>query len=476
MKLFQIGLASALPEDISVALELQKHHEIAYWVRLEDAVPLDESAFPKTIFHNYRDALKNIPPKAVEVSAFEPWSRDAIVGFSTWEAEIMSMMDKWYPDWPVNKRKDFYYDLLRYWGGILERYKPDAIVFIAPPHQMFDFVLYAIAKHHNVTTIMFDIILQHDSLIIYKDYKFGNEILASESKRGFENDIVALEDLSSHVRDYYLEVSGDQNPAPKYVEGWKKEHSGWNKFRRHGKSLIPFFKDGSIIERAVLRIFKVFKRNARDEYRKYERAADFSKPYVYVPLHYQPECTTSPQGGIFVDQLLMVKILSAALPAGWELYVKEHHGQWLAHAGEYTSYRWHGFFEDMATLPNVRLVPSSTNTFTLTEHAQTVATITGTAGLEAVFRGKNALVFGYPWFMHCPGVFRVTGVSECREAFKKIIDGFVPRKSDILSYLAAVDKVSCRGYLNIYGKQIAKYSGEDSWRHIHHAIEEALTS
>ena len=56
---------------------------------------------------------------------------------------------------------------------------------------------------------------------------------------------------------------------------------------------------------------------------------NFSKPYIYVPLHYQPEMTTSPLGGIFVNQELMLHMISKAIPEDTEIIIKEHPTQWL---------------------------------------------------------------------------------------------------------------------------------------------------
>src|SRR3989344_73125 len=475
MKLFLIGIGSSIPEYVRVAEELQKEHEILYWVRMSDVVPLDESRFPDTIFHEYRDALKGIAPKGIDASAFEPWGAREIGDFYGTESELLSMMDKWYPDWPINKRKDFYYDLLRFWDGVLERFTPEAIIFKAPPHEMYSFVLYSLAKKKGISTVMCDCVLRQDRIILYKDYREGNEILASTyGRRTKERRRGTTEDLSADTRAYYLELSGSRNPTPRYVAGWKLETAGLGKFRRHTKAFMRFIKDGTIFERIAMRFFKMFKQGVLDEQKKYERSADLSKPYIYVPLHYQPECTTSPQGCIFVGQMLMIKVLAASLPKGWELYVKEHPAQKLAHGNNYTPFRWKGFFETIGTLPHVRLVPPDTNTFELAAKSKAVATISGTAGGEAIVRGTPALVFWYPWFMHAPGILRVSNVPECRDALEKVEKGFKPDTAELLGYLTLVDKVSFRGYLNVYSKGIATFDEETAVREMHKAFLSAI--
>ena len=146
MKLFIIGLGSVIPEHVHVVEELAKQHEILYWLYIYDvAKSVDKARFPGTVFHDYRAALKGIHSENIDASRFEPWSKDDIVLFSAIESEIMSMIDKWYPDWPILKRKDFYYDLLCYWGGVLDQLNPDAILFADVPHQMFDFVLHVLS-------------------------------------------------------------------------------------------------------------------------------------------------------------------------------------------------------------------------------------------------------------------------------------------------------------------------------------------
>ena len=47
----------------------------------------------------------------------------------------------------------------------------------------------------------------------------------------------------------------------------------------------------------------------------------------------------------------------------------------------------------------------SVDTYRLMEHAQLVATITGTAGWEAISGGKPVIVFGHTWYKNFPGVF-----------------------------------------------------------------------
>ena len=126
---------------------------------------------------------------------------------------------------------------------------------------------------------------------------------------------------------------------------------------------------------------------------------DWSAKYVYFPLHLQPELTTSGLGGRFSDQLDAIDELVAMLPQGWLVYAKENPKQGCEQRGR-------EFFNRLRSMSRVRYLRKDVDTYKLLEGCQFVATITGTAGWEAVTGGKPCLVFGYPWYASIPGVTR----------------------------------------------------------------------
>jgi len=469
MKLFLIGVGDKRRRQVDAARELKKKHTIQYWTRQDDHFAMDESEFLGTVFHVYSDALKGIPPKNIEISSFEPLSRDEIAAYAETECEFMSMADKWYPDWPINKRKDLYYDMLRYWRGVLERFQPDCIILLGVPHELFTFVLYWIAKRRDIRTIILDnTVLDTDRYILIDDYVVGSVTLAKAMEHVRS---ITIDELSPEMKAYYLRNSQSENPTPTLMREFNEDRAALENVRRFIRASVAFIKDGTIVERGVFKLLKMFKLSLKDEHLAVERPADFEKPYVYFPLHYQPELTTSPLGGVYVDQLLAIKNTVAALPKGWEIYVKEHPAQIAVHGGNATPARYKGFYKSIAELPNTRLVPINTSTFKLIDKARTTVTITGTAAWESILRGKPALVFGYPWFMHAPGIMQVRSVEDCRKALTKIANGFALEKNDIFQYLQTIDRLSVKEYLyqsapDREGEGIAMYR----------AIEAALRS
>lgn len=474
MKILIDQLAVTNSEHIRTVEELAKEHEIVYWIRLEETVPLDKSRFPGTIFHNYHDARRGIAAPGIDTAAFEPWGRDAIASLASWETELMTMMDKGHSMWPVDQRKNFYYELLRYWGGVLDQLSPDLIIFNAPPHQVFNFVLYAIAKQRGIHTLIFDVAVRMDRIISFEDYRVGNERLAARTPTGENSVSVSLADVPAFLQENYRTVSGAKNPTPPALLEFKRETMPMRNLWRRAKSLRQHVKDGSIFERVTRRLSRLGKPRLKDIYRRLQKAPDFEKSYVYVPLNYQPECTTSPQGGVYVEQILAIQTLAAALPVGWELYVKEHPAQWPSHWGDFTPQRYPGYYEALARIPGVRIVPLETNTFELCDRARATATVSGTAGWESVLRGRCALVFGYTWFMHAPGIFRVGSVAECRAAFDRISAGETPDHGELLKYLAVLGEVIFPGTLSIGADRVKDADGVEQWRAMYDVITEHI--
>jgi len=128
---------------------------------------------------------------------------------------------------------------------------------------------------------------------------------------------------------------------------------------------------------------------------------DLKEPYVYFPLHLQPEMTTDMLGGAYVDQALALEKLRALVPQDIPIYVKENPKQ-TGHM------RSESFFGRISAIPNTRLIARDVSSFELTGNALAVATVTGTAGWEALRLGKPALVFGHAFWNRLPGAFRIS--------------------------------------------------------------------
>lgn len=123
------------------------------------------------------------------------------------------------------------------------------------------------------------------------------------------------------------------------------------------------------------------------------------KPFIYFPLHLQPEMTTSMLGGKYVDQILALEHLEQILPPGYKIVVKENPKQIYKDRSD-------DFFIRLKNLKNVIFIGKYLNSKWLIKKSKLVATITGTAGWEAIRFGKPVIVFGHAWYKNFYGVFQ----------------------------------------------------------------------
>ena len=152
-------------------------------------------------------------------------------------------------------------------------------------------------------------------------------------------------------------------------------------------------------------------------------------------------------GDMFVDQILMLETLSASLPKDWIIYVKEHPMQWVRIGTEYSSSRYRGYYQKIAKIKNVQLIPTTIDSYVLMDAAQATATVAGAPGWESILHGKPAIIFGNPWYAQCPGVFRVHDVDSSRRAIAAIASGFTIPEDLIATFLKSFDDATIHGFI-----------------------------
>jgi len=121
----------------------------------------------------------------------------------------------------------------------------------------------------------------------------------------------------------------------------------------------------------------------------YERPAP-GRPFVYFPLHDTEDYKIRHVLPQFADQAPVVEHLAHALPAGYDLVIKEH--------PQSIGQNPLGLLRRLGRRRNVRLVHPRTSTHQLLQDAAAVAVISSTVGLEALLYGKPVLTLGRPFY------------------------------------------------------------------------------
>ena len=145
----------------------------------------------------------------------------------------------------------------------------------------------------------------------------------------------------------------------------------------------------------------LYKQRTHDT-RAMPRQKNLSGKYVYFPLHVQPEMSTMGQApSVFDDQVLCIEQIAKIIPQGYAILVKEHPSQTFY-------YRDTIFYDRLRALPQVRMVPDGMDSHTLIRNSALVATVTGTAGWEALKYERPVVYFGYATYREMPGAFQFT--------------------------------------------------------------------
>jgi hypothetical protein len=156
------------------------------------------------------------------------------------------------------------------------------------------------------------------------------------------------------------------------------------------------------------------------------------RPFLFYPLHYEPEAATLMHGSYFENQTEVILNLARSLPAGWRVVVKEHPAM--------RNLRKLGFYRRLRRIPNVALVPMAVPTKQLILDAQVVAVISGSPGLEASLIGKPVVMFGdFPWD-YSPVVHKVGALADLPALIRRAAESGLGRDHpDVLAFAASWD-------------------------------------
>jgi hypothetical protein len=286
------------------------------------------------------------------------------------------------------------------WYHIFKQYEIELILMGNAPHGAVPFMAYVVAKALNVKIIMTEQawFIKNRFMCFRSINLLGCDYL--EKKLDFHAEMPQRMGGYQKTPFYMPSVpreilySGRFRLIPT-LQAWFLNGAFVSKLKKHKDDL--FYK---VIEKLAYRVIDIclnkrFKKHRNDQCMPFDKG----KKYVYFPLHLQPEMTTDTLGGVYEDQLLALERLVQLLPEDWIVYVKENPKQ--------TYYkRCPEFFIRLKGIHKAILVEPCVDTYELIKHAQFVATITGTAGWEAITAGKKCLCFGYAWYRSLAGVIQ----------------------------------------------------------------------
>ena len=507
LKTIYVGFNLSFWVDVATRLADDAGWQPTYWVGRDDLEPRVTARFPEVVYHSLIHAIRGIyPPGISPASLDQPFLRE----FSGTEVDTLKMMDRMsaLDSFGYLGRERLYYRQLMYWRAVIEQHQPDLVVFGTIPHLIYDYLLYALCQKAGIRTVMFESTPMR-GLVFLMD-RFDGE---SRAARLYQEMLLTYNHEPSVLRpetEAYLQtLRGNYDQVPAYMRrAYKEELPGrqrstlgttlkklvdlpaYGRYFRKQRAIItqkfsqprsyhvkkgqqPEQDSYSRVDDTILRWrAKRYMRRLEVHYHQRAVPVDLDRPYIYVGLSFQPERTSSPMAGVYVNQWLMVDLLAKSVPQDWLVYVKEHPTQFTPSMNfRSQSGRAPVMYDDLAAIPNVRLVPMTTPSFDLTDHARAIATVTGSVGWEAINRGKPVLLFGHPWYRGCEGTFQIDSQSDCVNALQQIESGLQINYQKVRLFVHAIEQVGIEGYVEPHLK-IANISEQENAALIAGAIRE----
>ena len=225
-------------------LEKEGHH-IVYFV----GSPIDKRSTPAgAVFHSYADAENGYSALGIDPTSFEPLSEGLVQKLYRTESIMLTMMNRFFDRACVDERRRMYYEMVRYWNGILQTFKPSAVIFPNMPHFGYDYLIYELAQLAGIRTIFFDDTRFPGRLLPATNFDRLTERLQKALERN-TGQRYSLEDIAPDIRHYYEPRSRrDFNSVPSYIADQKERHSFW-KIRLSWKHIWRSMRDFSVFRK-----------------------------------------------------------------------------------------------------------------------------------------------------------------------------------------------------------------------------------
>ena len=412
--------------------------------------------------------------------------KELLLKYLVYEKNALKMMDRMDADtnaFLYNERVHLYHLILEFIVNYFKVYQPQLVFFNESPHSIFTYLTYAVARENGIkilrlspthingntflTTYLgkYDLYRQDVYNQISKDKKVSSEV---------EEYIQSINGKYDNATPYYMNTIVSANAKPSLYKIYKsffrfikllfKKKRKENYYKLQQKSIREYFNNKDLAFAYFRGTF--YKIRLEKEYKKYvaktKNDFDFEQKYIYFPLQYQPEKSTSPEGDFFAEQFLALQMLSFfSQKYNFKIFIKEHISQFSPKLqGEQG--RLISFYKEVSLLENVVFVDTGISSFSLIDKAFATATITGTAGMESVIRQKSSIIFGYPWYKECHGVYHIQTVDGLEKVLNILENGIALDIEKVKYFVESIFQVSEKIYLNNSNKRGVSTQKEDN--------------
>jgi len=296
--------------------------------------------------------------------------------------------------------------------NILSEVNPDyMIIKITDSHQSH--LLHQLCRIKGIKILMLGWTRFGYRCAIYDEYdKFSNSTFIESKKKR------TVTELQNYLKSFH---------SSKAYSPWISiKHSVFFKTQKYIQSLVlinskdiknfyPFY--GRNIFK-IMSQFIFFKKRYRKSFidKHFLKKIEKDEPFIYYPLHAEPERALLLVAPYFIDQLELITNIAKSIPIGYKLYVKEHKVMGLF------GWRNLAFYKKILDLPNVKLIHPATDVEEILDNCSLVVGVGGATGSEAAFHGKPSIVFSDVSYSSLPSVTKIEDIEELPKIIRKNLD------------------------------------------------------
>lgn len=256
---------------------------------------------------------------------------------------------------------------------------------------------------------------------------------------------------NEYVQSYKVKVKKiDTIEAKKYLEKYIKEKINFihPKKMQNSINFLECFQKLIKIEnkmfysKAIIRHkFRIIKWSLRNLFKQvvsfwlYEESP-LNKKIIFYPLHYIAESQVTVRSNGFIDQVLLLKLISLNLPDNHHILVKEHPNVLgRMKLSDLLSIR---------KLKNVSLVNPKITAHEIIKVSDIIMTINSTVGFEALLYQKPVITFGKSFYRGRGLTLDVNSINEIPKKVKEA-EIFKPKYEEVLNFLKDIMEISIEG-------------------------------
>lgn len=327
--------------------------------------------------------------------------------FGQAKREFLRALDRAFIDPPGSRyAEQYFFTLIAVFQDYLAGFDgPLAVFFAHTPHFPWHLVFYHVCRHAGVPVFVFRRTQVPDAMFLDRGPYCVTEDWYVPS-RSIPVDSVVSEAWSQSAR---LAAANATNRRSEREASKPLGIGGRARIVRRYFRQRQYYRHHHYYRLPWLRLVQLALRRDRQRRKDFAFITDNAatelpqEPFIYFALHYQPERTTVPEAGYYHEQSRAILAIAAAMPAHWQLVVKEHPRQLgdrkpdirRLHYGRRTLYA------QILALPNAILLNPFTDARTVIERSALTASCNGSSVFQGLQLGIPGFTFVHTWHSSC---------------------------------------------------------------------------